>query len=140
MLKKEFRLRRARDFALLSQRGFVVFGPYFTLRFRKHGYQTKVGFVASAKIFKTAVARNRVKRRLREAVRLLKEKWPHGYDLLLIAKPEATKAAFQDIQLSLIRSFEKMPLAMERPPKTRPPKAKRKTSVVFKQGVNGSAL
>lgn len=140
MLQKEFRLRRARDFALLSQRGFVVFSPYFTMRFRKHGELTKVGFVASAKIFKTAVARNRVKRRLREAIRLIKDQWPFGYDILFIAKPDAVRVDFKDLQSVLIRAFEKMPEAMERPPKTRPPKAKRKTSIVYKQGMNGKPL
>ncbi len=133
MLKKDLRLRRARDFALLSQRGFVVFGPFFTLRFRKHGAATKIGFVASAKIFKTAVARNRVKRRLREAIRLIQPQWPRGYDLLFIAKPEATRGDFKELQASFLRLFEKMPEAMLRPPKTRAPKAKRKTSVVFRE-------
>ena len=133
MLKKEFRLRRARDFALLSQRGFAVFGPYFTLRFRKHNQASKIGFVASAKIFKTAVARNRVKRRLREATRLIQSQWPSGFDMLFIAKPDATRVDFKELQTAFLKSFEKIPEAMLRPPKTRPPKAKRKTSVVFKQ-------
>lgn len=140
MLKKEFRLRRARDFALLSQRGFAVFSQYFTLRFRKHTQATKIGFVASAKVFKTAVARNRVKRRLREAIRLIKEKWPAGYDILFIAKPEAVRVDFVELQNALLHAFEKMPEAILRPPKTRPPKAKRKTSVVYKQGINGKPL
>ncbi len=132
MLSRIDRLRRMRDFALLSQRGRVVFGPFFTLRFRQSQTPTRVGFVASAKIFKTAVARNRVKRRLREALRALKADWPDKMDLLFIAKPEATAAEFTDLIGSARRSFEKIPEALRQPPRPRPPKARRKTSVVYK--------
>jgi len=34
-----------------------------------------------------AVARNRIKRRLREAFRLMKYDWPRGYDLVIIVRP-----------------------------------------------------
>jgi ribonuclease P protein component len=132
MLPKHQRLRRARDFALLSQKGRVVFGPFFTLRFRPSQEATKIGFVTSTKLFKTAVKRNRAKRRMREVLRLLRAEWPARYDLLYILKPETLTAAFGDLQASVRRSFEKMPEAMKQPPKPRPPKARRKTSVVFR--------
>ena len=124
-----------RDFALLSQRGRVVFGPFFTLRFRVSQAATKVGFVASTKIFKTAVARNRVKRRLREALFLLKDSWPQKMDLLFIARPEALEADFEAILAAVKRVFEKIPEALKAPPTPRKnPKARRKTSVVYKGG------
>lgn len=133
MLEKAHRLRRMRDFALLSQRGRVVFGPFFTLRFRVSQEATRVGFVASAKIFKTAVARNRVKRRLREALRLVKDAWPIKMDLLFIARPEATDADFEALAAAVKRVFEKIPEALKEPPRPRKnPKARRKTSVIYK--------
>lgn len=132
MLPKPERLRRARDFALLSQKGRVVFAPLFTLRFRPSQQATKVGFVTSAKIFKTAVARNRVKRRLREALRLLKPEWPKNLDLLFIAKPEVSRADFAELQASVRHSFEKIPEAMTKPAKPRPPKARRKSSIIYR--------
>ncbi len=131
MLPKTERLRRARDFALLSQKGRAVFSPFFTLRFRMGAKATKVGFVASAKIFKTAVKRNRIKRRMREVLRAVRDQWPKQADLLFILKPEAMEADFLDLKARIVRAFEKMPEAMTRPPHKRPPKAKRKTSVVF---------
>lgn len=133
MLEKAHRLRRMRDFALLSQRGRVVFGPFFTLRFRVSQEATRVGFVASAKIFKTAVARNRVKRRLREALRLVKDAWPIKMDLLFIARPEATDADFEALTAAVKRVFEKIPEALKEPPRPRKnPKARRKTSVIYR--------
>jgi ribonuclease P protein component len=133
VLPRTDRLRRMRDFALLSQRGRVVFGPFFTLRFRQSQAATKIGFVASAKIFKTAVARNRVKRRLREALFLVRPQWPEKMDLLFIARPEATDADFQVLLAAIKRTFEKIPEALKAPPAPRKnPKAKRKTSVIYR--------
>lgn len=136
MLDKAQRLRRMRDFALLSQRGRVVFGPCFTLRFRPSQSPTRVGFVASAKIFKTAVARNRVKRRLREALRLVRPSWPENMDLLFIARPETTDAEFDVIVAAVKRVFEKIPEALKEPPRPRKNlKARKKSSVVYKDKV-----
>ena len=69
MLPRALRLRRMRDFALLSQRGRPVFSACFTLRFRQGAEGTKVGFVASNKLFKRANKRNRAKRRMRAVLR-----------------------------------------------------------------------
>lgn len=133
MLPRVDRLRKMRDFALLSQKGRAVYSPFYTLRFRPSLEATKVGFVASAKIFKTAVKRNRVKRRMREALRLVRTEWPVKFDLLFVIKEEVLKAEFTDLVASVRRSFEKMPEAMKQPPKPRMMKAKRKTSVVYKE-------
>jgi len=132
MLPKPERLRRAKDFALLSQKGRAVFAPLFTLRLRPSQTATKVGFVASAKIFKTAVERNRGKRRMREALRLLKPEWPKNFDLLFVLKYEVLSADFQALTASVKHTLEKIPEAMTKPPQPRKPKARRKTSVVFK--------
>ncbi|MDU8912239.1 ribonuclease P protein component [Aestuariicoccus sp. MJ-SS9] len=62
-------------------------------RFRDDGDPAiRVGFTCSKKVGK-AVARNRAKRRLREAARLvLPENGRPGWDYVLIGRPEATAA------------------------------------------------
>lgn len=132
MLPKNERLRRAKDFALLSQKGRVVYSPFYALRLRPSQEATKVGFVTSAKVFKTAVARNRGKRRMREVLRLLKSEWPKNMDLLFILKLELLKADFKELQTMVRRSFEKIPEAMSKPPAPRKMKARKKSSVVYK--------
>lgn len=132
MLPKNERLRRAKDFALLSQKGRVVYSPFYALRIRSSQTPTKVGFVTSSKVFKTAVARNRGKRRMREVLRLLKSEWPKNMDLLFILKLELLKVDFKELESMVRRSFEKIPEAMQKPPAPRKPKARKKSSVVFK--------
>lgn len=131
MLPPAHRLRRMRDFALLSQRGRVVYGRFFTLRIRPSKEPTKIGFVVTTKMFKRAVKRNRIKRRLREALRVQPETWPQNMDLLFIAKPEVLTAAFTELKEAMVSSFAKIPEALTKPVSRRPPKAKRKSSVVF---------
>ncbi len=134
MLPKPERLRRAKDFALLSQKGRVIYSPFYALRLRPSQEATKVGFVTSTKVFKTAVKRNRAKRRMRETLRLLKDEWPKNVDLLFILKYETLDAAFEDLQAAVRRSFEKVPDALSKPPQPRKHlKARRKTSVVYRE-------
>jgi len=132
MLEKDKRLRKSRDFALLSQKGRVVYGSLFTLRFRQSEEATKVGFVASTKVFKRAADRNRAKRRLRAALRDLEAEWPKKYDLLFITKRDVITANYSDIKKQVQKSFAKIPEAMKRPPKKRKPRAKKKSSIVYK--------
>lgn len=110
-----------------------MYGSFFTLRFRKSDASTRIGFVVSTKIYKRAHDRNRTKRRLREAVRLLQGSWPAQQDILLIARPEARDAPFEEMKTAILRAFEKMPEAALKPIPKRRPKAKKKSSVVFKE-------
>lgn len=134
MLPRPLRLRRMRDFALLSQRGRPVFSATFTLRFRQSQEATKVGFVASNKLFRRANKRNRAKRRMREVLRALQASWPEKMDLLFILKPDTLTADFADLKTGVEHAFERIPEALTQPVKQKKViKARRKTSVVFRE-------
>lgn len=71
-------------------------GPYFVAfcRSRPEGGQPRVGFSAPRSLGK-AVVRNRIKRRLREAVRLKLEKLAPGWDVVITARQAAADAPFE---------------------------------------------
>ncbi len=69
---------------------------------------------------------------MREILRELKSEWPKNLDLLFILKLEVTKADYQELLSQVRRSFEKVPEALTKPPSPRKPKARKKSSVVFK--------
>ena len=84
-------IRRRRDF-LAAARARRASAPSLTLqaRDRADGAPARVGYTCSRKLG-NAVARNRAKRRLREAARLaLAPVARPGWDYVLIGRPDAT--------------------------------------------------
>lgn len=99
MLPTGYRLTRMKDFEILFKEGKFISGVLLTLKFwiiepekyPKRLYSRedlKIGFVVSTKIDKRAVVRNRLKRQMREVVRLLLKdnKLKKGFMMLFIAK------------------------------------------------------
>ena len=64
------------------------------------------GFSVSKKVG-NAVVRNRVRRRLREAARALGTELPRGFRAVIVARPRAAAAGYQDLALSLRRALER---------------------------------
>lgn len=64
--------------------------------------QTRAGFVTSRKIG-GAVARNRVRRRLREVVRKHQHQIVDGTWLVVIASPNAARATYQELEAEWLR-------------------------------------
>ncbi len=77
--------------------------------------QTRLALTVSGRLGK-AVVRNRLRRRLRELVRLTLPAVPDSWDLLLIAHREATAASFWDLQADIHRLWRRAGLTSERPP------------------------
>jgi ribonuclease P protein component len=116
MLLKENRLAKARDFNLLLKHGRFMHGEFLDLKvlnlkqakthFPKKEdpaefmRQLRVAFAVGLKVSKSAVKRNRIKRQLREAVRLLikKERIKIGYYLLFVARPGVLDKQYQDLE------------------------------------------
>ena len=107
MLKKENRLKKNSQFSYIYKHGQTKHTPILSLSFVKTQYKPfKVGFTVSKKIGKSVV-RSKVKRRLREAFRLLIDKVNENYNYILIARPGIENASFQEIQQTIYSLLEK---------------------------------
>jgi len=64
-----------------------------------------------------AVQRNRIRRRLKEALRLLNPlpAWP-GHDYVILARPEALSMPFRALQGELVRALGKIDIRKNQPP------------------------
>ncbi len=86
------RMKRHLDFLEMRETPTKAFTKTFVLQVRSNDKNTtRVGFTVSKKISKLAVVRNRLRRQMREIVRLssdLQGKYP-SHDIVLIARSEA---------------------------------------------------
>lgn len=104
-MKKRFRLTARSDFQrLLTGRRLYAAGSLVGFATPGRTARTRIG-VSTSRQIRGAVARNRARRRLREAVRL--HLLPDGsmlrapgitFDVVLIARPPALTAAFTQIE------------------------------------------
>jgi len=120
MLQKENRLTKVRDFNLLFNHGAWANTANFSLRFlcleknknqipKKEEEevfvkQLRIGFTVGVKISKSAVKRNRLKRQMREIVRLLikDNQIKNGFYLLFVAKAGAIGLSYEEITAQII--------------------------------------
>lgn len=100
MLRKEHRLIRGRDFKATFAGGKTFVHKLLVMRSmrRRDDGPTRFGFVTSANLGK-AVIRNRAKRLMSEAVRLLGDAAPPaGHDIVMIGRPPIRDAGFADVR------------------------------------------
>lgn len=86
MLPRKFRLQKHTKFTHAK----VASTQYFIVKFVKNELAyTTAGFIVSKKIARTAVVRNRLKRRFRSCFEKLFFRLQEGYDMLFILRKEA---------------------------------------------------
>ena len=94
------RIKKHFDFIEIKDTNTKAFTHSFVLQIRPNDKgTTRVGFTVSKRIAKHAVARNHLRRQMREIVRLcpkLQELYP-SHDLVLIARSEALNRTYQQL-------------------------------------------
>ncbi len=99
-MRKEQRLINTKDFAATRREGKSWSNRHLVLIVRPNGLDvSRVGFSVGKRVG-GAVVRNRVKRRVREAVRLAETQM--GWDILLIGRKYAASADYHTLRLSAL--------------------------------------
>ncbi len=116
-MKRDERLRLRNDFAAVYRNGRTQSNQLLVLRVLPNARETtRFGFVVG-KIVGGAVVRNRVKRRLREAARLLPVQ--PGFDLVIGARKPSADATFDALRRSLTSLAERSKICSATPEGTR---------------------
>jgi len=104
-MERRYRLTRREDFGRVHRQGRAWSHPLLILSAVRNDLGcTRFGFVVSRRIG-GAVVRNRVKRRLREAVRHHLSEFPVGWDVVLVARGRIAQARYADVESAVTRSL-----------------------------------
>ncbi len=102
---REGRLRTRREFEQVFEMGRSLSNKVAVLYFlRTEGGGCKVGFAAGRRLG-GAVVRNRIKRRLREAVRRLRDRLGPGWAAVVVARRGAQDVSFAELSESVASLF-----------------------------------
>jgi len=102
-LSKNEILRRRKDFErLLFRSRRLKAGTVSLYHARNSEGRRRAGFIATGK-FRTNVARNRIKRRLREIYRTNRDRFPDGLDFLLRGDQVAAEMEFAALRDTLLK-------------------------------------
>lgn len=96
------------EFRAVYQKGFRVAGPSFAafcLR-REGGGNPKVGLTVPRALGKSVV-RNRIKRRMRECIRLRLRRLPPGWSVVFNPRRAALKTGFDELLGEVERVFDR---------------------------------
>ena len=107
MLKKEYRIKKNKEFQIVYKKGKVFHSPSVVMYiYNNTGQKSRFGFTVSKKIGK-AVIRNKIKRKLREICRLNLHKIKKGYDIIIVARIAIKEKTYQEIAKDVLRLFHK---------------------------------
>lgn len=114
MLPKINRIKRKKDFEIIFKSPKNFRNQLFILKSTKNDLGLiRLGFVVSQKISKKSVVRNKVRRRLAEAVKNEFKNIKLGTDLVLIALPGIEKKEFSELKEAVKNSLVKSRLIRE---------------------------
>ncbi len=99
MLPKANRLTKKNDFDLVFKNGKTIKGDFLIVKILKNQLEeSRFGFVVSKKVSNKATVRNKVKRRLRDAVARELENIPKSMDVVMVTLKGLEKKDFLEIQ------------------------------------------
>ena len=108
MLAKTNRLGRKKDIERVFDKGSGFKEDFLILKTVKNNLnKTRFAFIVSSKVSPKATVRNKIKRKLRELVRIKLKKIKLGTDNILIASPGLESKDFWETEETVAQLFKK---------------------------------
>ena len=112
-MKQRYTLKKNSDFRRLYSRGKSAATPYLVVYCRRNrGGENRLGYTVSTRLGH-AVVRNRIRRRLREIVRLNAPALKQGWDLVIVARSRSVGADYRKLEAAYLQACGKLGLLRE---------------------------
>ena len=109
MLSKINRLTKDKDFDNVFKSGKSSYDKLIGVKAEQNQTEnSRFGILVSAKVSKKAVERNKIKRQIREVIRLQLEQIKSGYDVVIITLPVILGKDYQEIERSVNGCFRRL--------------------------------
>lgn len=115
MLPQTNRLRKEKDVERVFKTGKSVFDPVCGFKFLPNGLPvSRFAIMVGTKVSKSAVKRNRLRRQIREIIRLNLSKIKIGLDFAFIVRPEAKEVDYKVLEDRILFGLKKARLLWNR--------------------------
>jgi len=109
MLVKNSRISKKKEFDDIFKKGKSTRGTFFILKFLKNDLKlNRFAFMVSKKISLKAVVRNKIRRRLSEAVKEFRTESDKGVDVVFLTLPAIKDKSFSEIKTETDKFLEKI--------------------------------
>lgn len=101
-MDKKYRLRKNNEFRHVYDRGDSFANKYIVMFFIKNNLGfNRVGFATTKKLG-NSVTRSKFKRRMKESFRLNSTKFKQGYDIVFLARANATDISYREVESAIL--------------------------------------
>jgi ribonuclease P protein component len=110
MIAQEHRFHGTASLRFVFGRGSIVRGPFFSIKYARNTRRTsyRAAVIVSKKVHKSAVKRNRIRRRLYEIIRQREDRLTRPYDIvLLVHNQDAATVDIQKLKTALTNQLAK---------------------------------
>lgn len=106
-MKKYEVVKTHEEFTSIIQNGPVLKNKFYNIYIRKSDLQIARFGIAVGKKLGNAVARNKIKRRMRNILMNQKKLFSKGYDYIIIMKEKTKEATFVELETKLLELLSK---------------------------------
>ena len=111
MTNRLYSLNKDKDFAQVFKAGRSSYSRLLGVKTLPNGLViSRFGIIVSAKISKKAVVRNKIKRQIREIIRLDLENIKSGQDVAIVVLSPIIEEKYQEIKKELSQNFKRLRL------------------------------
>jgi len=101
-------LKNKKDFEKVAKSGRPFFARELGFKILKNNLNyNRYGIVVNLKVDKRAVVRNKIRRRIKEIIRLQHSNLSQGFDLMFLTRESVKELKYAEIKEELIKLFKK---------------------------------